>query len=80
MKFFFHSNEDQRHRRHIHASYQGEEIRIDLDTFRIMDKPFTNRKKNKKAIKYVERNADKLRQKWDKSVKNGLPFDFKIDI
>ena len=78
IKFFFHPNEHQHHRRHIHCEYSGDEIRVDLDTLEVIDgKPF-RKTKMKKALYYIKKNQEELINEWDKSVKYGEPFSYKL--
>ena len=80
IKFFFHTNEkDLHHRRHIHCIYSGEEMRINLDTLEVMDKPFKNKKKVRRCMELIEMNQEKLIEMWDKIVIYGLPFKFKME-
>ena len=79
IKFFFHTNEKDIHNKpHIHCKYSGEEIRIDLETLTIMDKPFKNKAKNKKVLEVIKLNQEGLINYWNKVVVNGEYMKFKM--
>ncbi len=72
IKFFLHSNEKS-HTPHIHAKYQGDEISIDLITFKIKGE-FKNKKKQKNALTYAKENQSKWIDSYKKYT-NGIKFE-----
>lgn len=72
IKFFLHSNE-KHHPPHIHAKYQGDEISIDLKTFKIKGR-FKNKKKQKDALICAKENQSKWLDAYRKYT-NGIKFE-----
>lgn len=78
--FYFHSNEkDLHHNPHIHCKYSGEEMRIEIETLKILDKPF---KKSKVKIvkKFVKEHQVDLLNYWNKAIINGESIKLNIEI
>ena len=72
IKFYFHMNEkDIHHKPHIHCSSSGEEIRVDLNDIAIMDKPFKNKAKTKKALELISLNKNGLIKYWNEVIIGG---------
>lgn len=77
VKIFFHTNEkDIHHKPHIHCSYSGYETRIEIETLKVLDKPFKKAKMDK-AISFIKENQDRLLEYWNRVVINGEPIKFK---
>lgn len=80
IKFFFHTNEkDIHHIPHIHCKYSGVETRINLETLKIMDKPF-KKSKMKKALEIIQKNQSELINYWNSVVINGEALEFELNI
>lgn len=80
IKFIIHTDEkDIHHNKHVHCEYSGEEMRVELETLNILDKPFTNKKKVKRALELIKNNKDGLIEMWDKLVIKGEPFKFNME-
>ena len=69
IRYFYHTKE-LRHLPHIHAEYQGDELSIEILTFKVKGK-FKNRKKQNEAVLYVKRNRDDLLAMYNEST-NGI--------
>ena len=67
--FTFHTKES-RHVPHVHASYQGDEISIDILTLRVKGS-FKNGKRQRKAIRYVRENRGKFLEAYNEKT-NGI--------
>ena len=78
--FFFHTKEKDVHKDtpHVHCKYGSEELRINLNTLEIMDKPFKNNHNNKLAIKGVKLNQSELLRYWNRTVMKGESVKFKM--
>lgn len=80
IKLFFHLNEkDLHHKPHVHCSYSGDETRIEIETLKVLDKPFKKTKIDV-AKKYISDNKEELLNYWDRVIINGQPFELKIDL
>ena len=81
IKFYFHTNEkDIHHTPHIHCKCGSEEMRINLKSLKIMDKPFKEKSRNKNAVKYVSNNQKVLLNYWNKVVVNGETIKLEMDF
>ena len=79
IRFYFHTREkDIHHVPHIHCSYSGQEFRVNLETLSIMDKPFNNKSKTKKALKLIKLNQTALIKYWNKVVLSGEYLKFEM--
>lgn len=77
--FFFHTNEkDIHHRAHIHCKCGREEFRVDLNDLKIIDKPFKNKSRTKKALEIIKINQLELKRYWNDVVVNGEKVKFKM--
>ena len=72
IRYILHTKE-LRHTPHVHARYQGQEISIDLFTFKVTNS-FKNPKKEKEAVDYVKSNRDKYLQLYNMKT-NGIHID-----
>ena len=78
--FFFHTNEkDLHHKPHIHCKYAGIETRIEIETLKILDKPF-KKSKMQYALKIIKENQKELINYWNKVVIKGEKLKFKLDL
>lgn len=72
--FCINNNEKDRHQfqPHVHCKYSGEEMRIRIDTLKIMknDKPFKNKRKVRIAIAWVEQNQKYLLDYYNRFILN----------
>lgn len=81
IKYRFHNNEKSTHHHvpHVHCSYGGEEIRINLLNCSIMDnKEFKSHSKTKSAKDYVKLHRNELLDFWDNVVDKDNDFCKKI--
>ena len=80
ISFIFHFDEkDIHHNPHIHCKYSGKETRIEIETLKVLDKPF-KKSKIDVAKKFIEENREELLDYWDKVIMNGQSIELKIDI
>lgn len=80
IKFEFHYDEkDIHHNAHIHCTYSGTTTRVELETLRILDKPFKKSKMDI-AIKIIKKNQKDLINYWNKCVINGESMKFKMTV
>lgn len=80
--FTLHTKESNKHHnKHIHCSYSGEIIEIDLVTLQIMNGRFKNRKKTKDALRIVALNQNDLIRFWDSTIGQNviIPFEMKYE-
>jgi hypothetical protein len=84
IKFFFHYDEADIHQGtpHIHAKYSGDEIRINLNTLKVMDKPygFKTPSKTDYALEMIKTNQKELLNYWNKVVINHESIKFKMTL
>lgn len=81
VKLFFHTGEKDIHNRpHIHCSYSGQEYRIALDNFEILDKSFKEKQKNKLVMRIIENNQAELLKYWNTVVINGESVKLKLEV
>lgn len=72
VQFFFHSNENG-HTPHVHASYQDDEVSVDLLTSKVSGK-LKSKKKMKLIMEYVKENRQILLDEYAKHT-NGIYVD-----
>ena len=78
--FEFHTNErDIHHNAHIHCTYSGVTTRVEIETLKILDKPFKKSKMNI-ALDTIKKNQKALLNYWNKVVINGESMKFKMEI
>lgn len=63
LKFYFYSNEESR--MHIHVAYDGNRLKIWLDTFEIAENKGFNIKQMNRALKIVRKNEEKFKKAWE---------------
>lgn len=65
ISFFFHTDES-RHKNdpHVHAEYEGKEIKISLNDFSFVGR-FKNTRKQNTAIKFVRKHKEELMADWN---------------
>ena len=69
IKFTIHTKEKGHNVRHVHASYQGKEISIDINNAKIIQGNLP-KKEMKIALDWVKKNKNFLNNKWDLLVSN----------
>ena len=80
VRIFFHLNEkDLHHNPHVHCFYSGDEVRIEIDSLKILDKPFKKSKMDV-AIDFIKKNQDEMLNYWDKVVVNGQSIELNIEL
>lgn len=81
VRFFFHTNEkDLHHRPHIHCEYGGKEMRIEIETLKILDKPFKNKSRVRYAKKIVLNNRDALLDYWNRVINKGESYKLILEF
>ena len=77
--FFFHTDEkDLHHNPHIHCKCAEEELRVDLNSIKIMDKPFKSKKRTDIALEIIKINQQELLKYWNDTVIKGESVKFKM--
>ena len=74
--FFYHTKE-LRHVPHVHVSYQGEEISIEILTLKVKG-TFKNKKKQRKAVDYVSKHKASLLEDYNNKTNGIRVFCFDI--
>ncbi|MGI6033289.1 MAG: DUF4160 domain-containing protein [Coriobacteriales bacterium] len=67
IKFVIHTAENGHNKPHLHASYQGREIVLEIPDGKILRGSLGN-KKDKQTQKWVRTNADSLKKHWNELV------------
>lgn len=81
IKIFFHMNEKDLHNRpHIHCSYSGQEFRVDLNTLKIIDKPFKEKKKNKLTLNIIKKNQQQFLNYWEQVIIKGENIKLELEL
>ena len=80
IKIFFHLDEkDLHHNPHVHCTYSGDETRVEIETLKVLDKPF--KKSKMKAIKrFLIDNREELLNYWNETIIKGQSIELKIEI
>lgn len=77
--FTLHTKESNKHHgKHIHCSYSGETIVIDLVSLQIIEGRFKNRKKARKALDIVKLNQESFLASWDSAVNKGITMTIEL--
>lgn len=80
IKLYFHLDEkDLHHNPHIHCKYSGNETRVEIETLKVLDRPF---KKSKMDIvkQFIMEHQEELLNYWDKAIINGQSIELNIEI
>lgn len=85
IKFYINNKEKDRHRfePHIHCKYSSEEMRVRIDTLKIMknDKPFKNKTKVRKAINWIQKHKKPLLDFYNSfAINEDNEINFEINI
>lgn len=81
LHFYFHTREKDVHKiPHIHVSYSGETISVNLETLQLFTKPFKNKKKTKDALQIIKKHQGQLINYWNKVVNKGESIKFNMFI
>ena len=67
IRFYIHTAEDGHNKPHLHVSYQGKEIVLEIPTGKIITGKL-NHKQQKIASEWVKENAEYLKGKWNELV------------
>ena len=67
IRFCIHTAENGHNKPHLHASYQGEGIVIEIPTGTVLEGNLSNKQK-KVASTWVSENAEYLEEKWNELV------------
>lgn len=78
--FYFHTREDVHNIPHIHVSYSGETISVNLETLELFTNPFKNKKKTKDALQIIMKHQGQLINYWNKVVRKGESVKFNMFI